>query len=424
MKVFKFGGASVKDAAGVRNVAKVLSHFPNDDLLIVVSAMGKTTNALEEVVWADLEGRDPANVIDELVRFHRRINMDATTEATRQGTELYEALEKPLTARLINADLRVPDRYYDRIVSWGELASTRIVSNHLDSVGLENTWVDARDIIRTDDLYRSARVDWSASKAAAASRLQPLMKSGKDPVRIVTQGFIGRNHHGQTTTLGREGSDFSAAIFAFLLDAESVTIWKDVPGMFNADPNRFHDTKLLSHISYREAIELSYFGASVIHPRTLQPLQKKGIPLYVRSFIDLSAPGTTIDDQSENDSLIPSFIVKPKQLLISITPRDLSFIVEENLSGIFARFAQQNVRIDLMQNSALAFSVAVDDTPRSRGLIEDIRGEYEVRYNEGCELVTVRHYDEPTLAKLLADKEVMLEQRSRTTARFVLKAQA
>jgi aspartate kinase len=241
------------------------------------------------------------------------------------------------------------------------------------------------------------------------------------PGRVVTQGFIGRTADGQTTTLGREGSDFSAAIFAYLLDAESVTIWKDVPGMFNADPKRFPDTKLLSHISYREAIELSYFGASVIHPRTLQPLQKKHIPLYVRSFMDIAAPGSTIDDRSENDSLIPSYIVKPRQLLISITPRDLSFIVEENLSGIFWMFAQRNVRIDLMQNSALAFSVVVDDTPRSRELIEELRNVYEVRYNEDCELVTVRHYDEPTLARLTGGRDILLEQRSRTTARFVLK---
>ena len=237
----------------------------------------------------------------------------------------------------------------------------------------------------------------------------------------MTQGFIARSHAGTTTTLGREGSDFSAAIFAYLLDAESVTIWKDVPGMFNADPKRFPDTKLLAHISYREAIELSYFGASVIHPRTLQPLQRKHIPLYVRSFMDPGAPGTTIDDHPAHDSLIPSFILKPKQLLISITPRDLSFIVEENLSGIFKAFAERNVRIDLMQNSAVAFSVVVDDTVRSRELIEELAGTYDVRYNDGCDLVTVRHFDEATLTSLTAGKEVLIEQRSRNTARFVVK---
>jgi aspartate kinase len=243
----------------------------------------------------------------------------------------------------------------------------------------------------------------------------------KAPLRVVTQGFIGGAGDGSTTTLGREGSDFSAAIFAYLLDAESVTIWKDVAGMFNADPKRFAETVLLEHISYREAIELSYFGASVIHPRTLQPLQRKSIPLYVRSFLELDAPGSTINAAADHDSLVPSFIVKPKQLLISITPHDLSFIVEENLSGIFKLFAMRNVRIDLMQNSAVAFSVAVEDTPRSRTLIDDLRQEYEVRYNEGCELVTVRHFDEATLKQLTTGKEILVEQRSRATARFVLK---
>ncbi len=421
MKVFKFGGASVKDAAGVRNLAKVLSHFPDDDLLIVVSAMGKTTNALEEVVWADLAGNDPSEVIAGLVKYHKEINAAVTIDGAPRWVELYEVLEKPLVARYMNADLGVPDRYYDRIVSWGELTSTRIVSNHLESAGLKNTWLDARDVVKTDDRYRAARVDWAASEAAAAQLLRPLASRTNGPVRIVTQGFIGKSANGHTTTLGREGSDFSAAIFAYLLDAESVTIWKDVPGMFNADPMRFPDTKLLSHISYREAIELSYFGASVIHPRTLQPLQKKHIPLYVRSFVDLGAPGSIIDDLSDNDSLIPSFIVKPKQLLISITPRDLSFIVEENLSGIFKLFADKNVRIDLMQNSAVAFSVVTDDGPRTRELLQQLSTEYEVRYNEGCELVTVRHYDDPTLARLTQGRDVLLEQRSRTTARFVLK---
>ncbi len=245
--------------------------------------------------------------------------------------------------------------------------------------------------------------------------------SSKLQYPILTQGFIGSTEGGLTTTLGREGSDFSAAIFAYLLDAESVTIWKDVPGMFNADPKKFPDTKLLSHISYREAIELSYFGASVIHPRTLQPLQKKHIPLYVRSFIDPTAPGSTIDDRSDNDSLIPSFILKPGQVLISITPRDLSFVVEENLRGIFGLFSRHGVRVNMMQNSAVAFTVCVDNDNRVKPLVMDLRGDYEVRWNEGLELLTVRHPDDATLARLTAGREILLEQRSRTTARFVLK---
>ncbi|HRD52149.1 MAG TPA: aspartate kinase [Flavobacteriales bacterium] len=418
MKVFKFGGASVKDAAGVRNVAKVLSHFPDDDLLIVVSAMGKTTNALEEVVWAYAKGKETKPQVEALRTKHFAVLNEvapADDNAVNALDQSFRDLQRVLAIRT-SGDV---DEDYDQIVSLGEVWSTLIVSAHLNAAGIPNKWLDARKVVRTDERFRDARVQWNALEEACATHMPSFEQS---PMRIVTQGFIGSTDDGRTTTLGREGSDFSAAIFAYLLDAESVTIWKDVPGMFSADPNRFPDTKLLSHISYREAIELSYFGASVIHPRTLQPLQKKGITLFVRSFVDIDAPGSTIDHVSENDSLIPSFISKPKQLLISITPRDLSFIVEENLSGIFALFAQRNVRIDLMQNSALAFSVVVDDNPRSRELIEELSAEYEVRYNEGCELLTVRHYDDPTLARLTAGKEILLEQRSRTTARFVLKA--
>ena len=407
----------MKDAAGVRNVAKVLSHFPDDDLLIVVSAMGKTTNALEEVVWAKADGRSTKEMVEKLKAAHAGV----LAEVAPGGDSAVEALEgafKELQRTLAQGSSGDKDRDYDQIVSQGELWSTLIVSAHLEHAGITNTWVDARTIVRTDDTYRSARIDWDTSERRASSLLAEVVDS---PKRIVTQGFIGFSIEGDTTTLGREGSDFSAAIFAYLLDAESVTIWKDVPGMFNADPKLFPDTKLLSHISYREAIELSYFGASVIHPRTLQPLQKKHIPLYVRSFVDLAAAGSTIDDRSENDSLIPSFIIKPGQVLISITPRDLSFIVEENLSGIFASFAKHGVCINLMQNSAVAFTVCVDNDNRVKPLVLDLRRDYEVRWNEGLELVTVRHFDEPTLAKLTHGKEVLIEQRSRNTARFVVK---
>jgi aspartate kinase len=417
MKVFKFGGASVKDADGVRNVAHVLGHFPADDFVIVVSAMGKTTNALEEVVWGHTTGRDVSREVERLRRTHIEV-LDAVVPADAGAEETLARQFAQLSALLRNQSADAVDRVYDQIVSFGEIWSTLIVSAHLAEAGFDNTWADVRGIVRTDDTHRSARVDWSASQAPASSAWAGVL--GR-PKRLVTQGFIGGGPQGVTTTLGREGSDFSAAILAYLLDAESVTIWKDVAGMFNADPKRFADTKRLAHISYREAIELSYFGASVIHPRTLQPLQKKHIPLYVRSFTDPTAPGSTIDDRSEHDSLIPSFIVKSSQLLISITPRDLSFVVEENLSSIFGLFAERRVRIDLMQNSAVAFSVAVDDTPRARALVEELKQEYEVRYNDGCELVTVRHFDEATLGRLTAGKDVLVEQRSRTTARFVLK---
>lgn len=420
MKVFKFGGASVKDAAGVRNVAQVLKHFSGEQILVVVSAMGKTTNALERVVWDWREGKDVREQVDALRQQHLAVLREVVPgfeEAEAWLLEYFDELEELLGGTPTDN----PDQDYDQIVSYGELWSTQVVSAYLSEELEICSWMDARDLVRTDALYRAARVDWETS--AQLVKEQFGSAHGQEPVQypVITQGFIGATEEGLTTTLGREGSDFSAAIFAYLLDAESVTIWKDVPGMFNADPKRFPGTKLLSHISYREAIELSYFGASVIHPRTLQPLQQKHIPLYVRSFLDLDAPGSTINDVSESDSLTPSFIVKPEQLLISITPRDLSFVVEENLHHIFGLFARANVRIDLMQNSALAFSVVVDDTPRSRALIVELRRNYEVRYNEGCELVTVRHYDEATLERLTAGRDVLIEQRSRVTARFVLK---
>ncbi len=417
MKVFKFGGASVKDAAGVRNVAKVLSHFPSDDLLIVVSAMGKTTNALEEVVWAYSDGADVHAKVEALRKAHAVVLAEVAPDDAAAQAELVLHFQR-LTDLLRQAPSGNRDQDYDRIVACGELWSTLFVSAHLRHVGLANKWVDARRIIRTDDRFREAKVQWDKLEDNCATYMPSFESS---PMRIVTQGFIGSTEDGRTTTLGREGSDFSAAIFAYVMECESVTIWKDVAGMFNADPKKFPDTRLLEHISYKEAIELSYFGASVIHPRTLQPLQQKGIPLYVRSFVDLDAPGSTIDHRSENDSLIPSFIHKPGQVLISITPRDLSFVVEENLSVIFSVFSKHGVRVNMMQNSAVAFTVCVDNDNRVKPLVLELRGDYEVRWNEDLELLTVRHPDEATLSKLTHGREILLEQRSRTTARFVLK---
>ncbi len=417
MKVFKFGGASVKDAAGVRNVAKVLSHFTDDDLLIVVSAMGKTTNALEEVVWGYCEGQDVADNVEALRKAHSVVLADVAPNDVAAQAELVLYFHK-LSVLLLEKPSGDRDRDYDQIVAYGELWSTLIVSAHLRHAGIANTWLDARKIISTDDRFREAKVHWDKLEDNCMTHMPSFASS---PMRIVTQGFIGATEEGLTTTLGREGSDFSAAILAYAVGCESVTIWKDVPGMFNADPKKFPDTKLLEHISYKEAIELSYFGASVIHPRTLQPLQRKNIPLYVRSFMDLSAKGTTISAATDHDTLIPSFIHKPGQVLISITPRDLSFVVEENLSGIFNTFSKHGVRVNMMQNSAVAFTACADNDNRVKPLVMELRGDYEVRWNEGLELLTVRHPDEATLAKLTAGREVLLEQRSRTTARFVLK---
>jgi aspartate kinase len=378
MKVFKFGGASVKDAEGVRNVARVLRQFDGEDILIVVSAIGKTTNALEDVVHDWHSGNDVHPRVDALRQSHLKVLLEVVPGFEEAEVWLLESFVE-LEDLLGGSPTNNPDQDYDQIVSFGEVWSTMIVSAYLSEELGVCSWMDARDMVRTDTTYRSARVDWDASEALVKEAFSS--GAGQEAIQfpVITQGFIGATEEGFTTTLGREGSDFSAAIFAYLLDAESVTIWKDVPGMFNADPNRFPDTRLLAHISYREAIELSYFGASVIHPRTLQPLQQKHIPLYVRSFKELDRPGSLIDDHSENDSLIPSFIVKPGQVLLSITPRDLSFMVEENLSGIFGLFSKHGVRVNMMQNSAVAFTVCLDNDSRVKPLVMDLRRDYEVK---------------------------------------------
>ena len=413
MKVFKFGGASVKDAEAVRNVARVIGHFPDDELFVVFSAMGKTTNALEAVWRAFCSGEATDVLIDIPLDFHLHL-IDQLFSADHPVREEVQKLFKILSDKLQAPAGEDHDREYSRIVNFGEIVSTKIISAYLEMEGVENKWLDARTVIITDNTWRNAKVDWEKSAEVLSSFIP-----GKRIV--ITQGFIGGTSDAATTTLGREGSDFSAAIFAYLLDAESVTIWKDVPGMFNADPNKFEDTVLLSKISYREAIELSYFGASVIHPKTIKPLQNKNIPLCVRSFEDLEASGSTIHSDGSDDARIPSFIFKQDQLLISITPSDFSFIVESHLYEIFKAFDKAGVTIGLMQNSALNFSVCVDNSDRTKKLIEHLKGDFEVRYNEGLELVTVRHYDEPTLEKLISGRELILEQRSRQTARMVLR---
>lgn len=419
MKVFKFGGASVKDADGVRNLARIVQAHEQDELIIIVSAMGKTTNAMEEVHRAWRQGEDWKTVLDGI----RVAHVDAMKEVAsfEEGEEL--RLSPPAELLLSFGKLvewlsaNNPgdfDQDYDYIVGHGELWSTMIVSSHLSSVGLDNTWLDAREVVCTNNRFRSARVNWQKSQAAF-DEIKPTVQ------RIVSQGFIGRTEDGSSTTLGREGSDFSAAIFAYLGNAESVTIWKDVDGMYNADPRKFDKTTLLEKISYREAIELSYFGASVIHPRTVKPLQNKSIPLYVRSFIDLDKTGSLIGPASEDDALVPSFISKPGVILLTITPKDLSFIMEEHMAEIFGNCAKLRMRIELTQNSALAFSAVVNDLNKLEELKHALGEGYELKFNDGLDLLTVRHYTDDVINELIKGRKVLLEQRSRSTARFVLK---
>ncbi|MCE2711867.1 MAG: aspartate kinase [Cryomorphaceae bacterium] len=421
MKVFKFGGASVKDASAVRNVSTILSMYEGEKLTVVVSAMGKTTNKLEEIVNASSQGNRKMFValVDELYEFHMHILGELFHE---KHFAVYNKIEEIFEKLRDRINEPFPDNFsfeYDQVVSLGEVLSSQIVSAFLFEQGHKVGWADARKLIRTNHRYQEGNVDWKKTEELIRSRYLPEFE--KVDI-LLTQGFIGHTDEGFTTTLGREGSDYTAGIFAYCTDAENVTIWKDVPGMLNADPKYFENTVKLESISFKEAIELSYYGASVIHPKTIKPLQNKGIPLYVKSFLDPKAPGTVIQSSSENDHLIPSFIVKKEQLLISFTTRDFSFIVEEHLSDIFERLAAVKAKINLMQNSALDFSILLDGKKTNMEEIKEVfKDAYIVKYNEGLELVTIRHYDSATIQKLTANKEILLEQKSRQTARIVLK---
>lgn len=422
MRVFKFGGASVKDPDAVRNVKRVLDLFPNEDLVVVVSAMGKTTNALEALIAAHVDDPEKgAKILTEIIAFHAEILLELFPDPDHQihqdvATHLYSVrsiLEEEPTDHY--------DFIYDQVVSFGEVISTTIVSAYLNEHGVKNAWLDARNLIRTDNNYREGKVDWDITCEKINSAIGKTFNNGSRKI-FITQGFLGHTPDGLTTTLGREGSDFTAGIFAYCLNSEGVTIWKDVPGMLNADPKWFDDTEKLDKISYREAIELAYYGASVIHPKTIKPLQNKKIPLYVKSFVDPNAEGTVIQESMENDQLIPSFIFKVDQVLISISPKDFSFIGESNLRDIFASFHRNRVKINLMQNSAISFSACVGgDKHRIDDLLSELSFNYAVKYNDNLELVTIRHYDQATIDRVTVNKEILVIQRSRSTARMVMK---
>lgn len=419
MEVFKFGGASVKDAEAVKNVAHILHAAPAAERVVVISAMGKTTNMLEEVLRDWFDGRGHAAALQRVGTYHRNIMEEVFASGVPEGFA-FDTLWAELEARLDRSPGEDFDFEYDQVVSYGELFSTAIVAAYLESEGFKSEWVDVRNIIRTDSAYRKARVDWARTRKNGEVLKGYL--ADEDCEVVVTQGFIAKGNLGNTTTLGREGSDFSASILAHITDAQTVTIWKDVRGMQNADPSWFNNTVRLPQISYREAIELSYYGASVIHPKTIQPLQDKGIDLHVKSFLEPEEEGTIIQANAERDHLIPSYIFKPEQILVSVSRRDLAFVGEQQLSGIFATLDTIGLNINMMQLSALNFSFVMDnDTRRLERLRGMLSEHYEVRYNEGMTLLTVRHYDEPTLSGLVTGNEVLLEQKTRSTIRLVMR---
>ena len=412
MIVYKFGGASVKDAAGVRNVVSILQAESDVNLMIVISAMGKTTNALEAIVNAYYSGDAPS--LDSVKQYH----FDIMTQLFERNHPIYDKVNNlfvEIEWMIEDAPTSTYAYEYDQIVSVGELLSTTIISAYLNECGFTNRWLDARDIIRTDNTHRNARVDWELTQ----SLIQKEVSKG---LPVLTQGFIGCTSENFTTTLGREGSDFTAAILAHAAQAEEVVIWKDVTGILNADPRFFEDAQKLKSLSYAEAIELAYFGAKVIHPKTIQPLKDKKIPLRVRSFVDGTNDGTVVSEGAEVKPFLPSFIVKENQVLLSISAQDLSFIVEDHLSHIFYLFSEYGVRVNVMQNSAVSFSVCVDDDAQKvPALIDALKKEYQVLYNDELTLYTIRHYNDDSMAKVLKDKTLLLEQKSRHTVQLVVR---
>lgn len=413
MKVFKFGGASVKDAAAIANLKDILLGYQDEKTVVVVSAMGKTTNFLEQVLDSYRNGKEDLDALVEELELRHQDTVRQLFGSPGKSCEEVENLFGQLREQLRQP---VSDNYdydYDRIVSFGELLSTTIISDYLNSQRIGSEWVDARRIIRTDNTYREGRVDWDTTGRLVRCRFDEFLKTNSQV--LLTQGFIAGTAENQTTTLGREGSDYSAAILAYSLDAESVTVWKDVPGILNADPKRFPDAVKIDTLTYYETVELAYYGASVIHPKTLRPLHQKNIPLFVKSFFNPGLPGTKITGKAE-DSNLPSIIVKDNQLLVSISPRDFSIIGVDSLSEILSILSEHRLKINMMQNSALTFTVCTDNRPMSlTPCLEALKQRYVVKYNDDVELITIRHYDTDTESRVLKDREVYIRQNSRHT---------
>lgn len=418
IKVFKFGGASVKDAEGVINLSRIITQHSDKDILVVVSAMGKMTNALENLCNAYVS-QDPSmqELFTTIKNYHEKIARD-----------LFPELHHPIFDELENAFVEIDwileeephDEYdfiYDQLVSMGEFLSSRIVSAYLNYAGIQNKLLDARSYIFTDNTYREGKVDWGKTKSVITKDLPILLSSQI----AVTQGFIGGTSENFTTTLGREGSDYSAAIFSACLNAASLTIWKDVAGVLNADPKLFPNTIKYEELSYHDALEMTFYGATVIHPKTIKPLQNAGIPLYVKPFMSPEESGTCIKDSDFVNSL-PAIIVKNNQVLLTASTHDLSFISEDHLCDLYGIFAEEKVKINLLQVSAISFSACFDaDDRRFQKLSQALASKFKLKYNSGLQLVTIRHFNKDAVKTAVEGKVVLLEQASRHTAQYVLK---
>ena len=418
MLVFKFGGASVKDAAGITNIGKVVENYKDNQLLIVVSAMGKTTNALEKLTKAYFnQTEDVHDVYEEIKQYHYNILAEVFDNKAAIFDEVANTFVE-IDWMLEDEPQDDYDFIYDQIVSVGELVSTRIVNAYLNKIGLKSQWLDVRGYIHTDNTYREAIVQWAKTKESIIKDLPALLEK----TIVVTQGFLGGTSENFTTTLGREGSDYTASILASCLGAESVTTWKDVPGILNADPKLFKDTIKFDELPYSEAIEMTYYGASVIHPKTIKPLQNAKIPLLVKPFNDPTAPGTVIKENGHDHYAKPIIILKQNQVLLSLSAKDYAFISETHLSEIFSLFAQCHVKINMMQTSALSFTACFDeDEERLKKLLLTVSVNFKAKYNNNLNLLTTRHYTDESLKKLTEGKVILLEQVSRNTAQMVIR---
>ena len=413
MKVFKFGGASIKDISSIKNILKIISTSNEDKLVIVVSAMGKTTNALELVVHNYFNNKENLQAsISEVYNFHSEIINNLFEKSHPIFSDISKSFEK--LNSFIKANKSPSYSFvYDQIVSLGELLSSRIIHHFLLNNNINCSFIDARNCIKTNSKYRGAKVEWDITNEKIKDYIS-------DSKISVTQGFIGSDKNNFTVTLGREGSDYSAAIFAYVLNAESLSIWKDVPGLLNADPKFFKNTKLLNQISYSETIELAFYGASIIHPKTLQPLQKKEIPLLVKSFKNPQSKGTIISKGIDIEPLVPCYIFKQNLILLKLSSLDFSFMVEDNISDIFKELHKFKMKVDVIQNSAISFSVCFfDKYNKIKELIKNLEGKYKIEMHKNVSLFTIRHFDEKSIKKITNKRKLLLEQRTEKTVRLI-----
>ncbi len=417
LKVYKFGGASVKDAASIRNVGNILQKEKGNPLVIVVSAMGKNTNALEGVLKEHFNQTGKATeVLEKIKQFHYQV----CTELFGEKHPVYDDLNDTFVEIewVLDDEPEGYDYMYDQIVSVGELLSTKILTAYLNSQDQPTQWLDARGIIRTDELYRDAWVQWEETEANAKNQVTPILEAGKF---VLTQGFIGSTADNNTTTLGREGSDYTAAIFSFCLNAESMSIWKDVEGVMTADPRLFDQVTKIDKLSYREAIEMTYYGAKVIHPKTIKPLQNKNIPLFVKSYANPSADGTMITSDV-NSSYPPMIAVEKNQVMLNISTKDFSFVAEHHMKNIFEKIAEKRLQVNMMQNTAISFDICVNDIDdRVENFAEAMKEDFEVTIEKGLELITIRHFQKPLVESLKHGKIIMMEHRIRETVQLVMK---